>query len=156
MDFSLTAEMLYCFFIMKLKASTFPDTLGKGRQRIKSEIRSLKLESHTQSYSKSSQLHYIFLSLSEGGGKEQMLNGGRRNLSASQVHTNCFCLSIFVPWSILICYFSFGFFFFLSCLNIEKKKKELKMELNGIQSTSLLFLWFGYCSGWEHRKAFII
>lgn len=125
MDFSLTAEMLYCFFIMKLKASTFPDTLGKGRQRIKSEIRSLKLESHTQSYSKSSQLHYIFLSLSEGGGNEQMLNGGKRNLSASQVHTNCFCLSIFVPWSILICYFSFGGFF-PKLPEYRKKKKGVE------------------------------
>lgn len=31
-----------------------------------------------------------------------------KNLSASQVHTNCFCL-IFFPLGILICYFSFCF-----------------------------------------------
>jgi len=69
MDFSLTAEMLYCFFIMKLQASMSPDTLGKERQRIKSEIRSLKLESHTQSYPKSSQLHYIFFVIVRRRGK---------------------------------------------------------------------------------------
>lgn len=87
MDFSLTVEMLYCFFIMKLKASTSPDTLGKGRQHIKSELRSLKLESHTQSYPKSSQLHYVFFCHCQRAGEnEQMLNGGEKPKCITSAH----------------------------------------------------------------------
>lgn len=83
MDLSLIAEMLYCFFIMKRKASVSPDTPGKGRQCIKSEIRSFKVESHTQRV-----LSFItdFGHCERAGENKQMLNGGKKPKCITSEH----------------------------------------------------------------------
>lgn len=63
--FSITAEMFYCFFIMKLKASTYPDTLGK---RTVHQVRDKELKTW-KTHPKSSQLHYIFCHCQRMGGE---------------------------------------------------------------------------------------
>lgn len=84
MDFSLTAEMLYCFFIMKLKASPSLDTLGKGRQRIKSEIRSLKVT--PKATQRALSFITFFCHCQRAGENEQMLNGGKEPKCITSAH----------------------------------------------------------------------